>query len=91
MNQVELYIEELVLHGFSQEAARHIRGAVEAELTRLFAIQGIPPSLSAKGEFERLDGGSFEMKPDLKPVAIGNQIAKSVYTGFTKTSIGSKG
>ena len=42
---VELNIEELVLHGFPPGEHQHIGEAVERELSRLFAEQGVPPSL----------------------------------------------
>ncbi|GAX45682.1 hypothetical protein NIES4075_67030 [Tolypothrix sp. NIES-4075] len=78
---VELHIEELVLHGFERGDRHHISEAVQQELTRLFA-QGVPPSLAQGGEIGRLDGGGFEMTAGMQSGAIGAQIARSIYGGL---------
>lgn len=84
MNNIELHIEKLVLHGLSP-SDRHIIGrAVEFELTRLFTERGLPSSLSKGGNFAQVDSGTFNVAPNAKAGAIGNQIAQSVYAGFTK-------
>ena len=79
---IELHIEELVLHGFLPGNRHHIAAAVEAELTRLFTEQGIPPALSAGTAVPSVDAGAFHMAPGAKPAAVGQQIAGSVYNGF---------
>lgn len=76
---VELHLEELVLHGFSPGDRYRIGEAVERELTRLFIEQGVPPSLAQGGEVGRLDGGMFKVAPGSKAEAIGAQIAQAVY------------
>lgn len=81
-HNIELNIEELVLHGFLPGDRRHIGLAVEQELTRLFTERGLPPGLSSGGAVPSLDGGSFNMAPGAKPDAVGQQIAQTVYTGF---------
>ena len=43
---IELHIEELVLHGFEPGDRHRIGEAIERELARLFAEQGTPPSLA---------------------------------------------
>jgi hypothetical protein len=78
---VELHIEELLLHGFERGDRDRISEAVQQELTRLFA-QGVPPSLAQGGEIGRLDGGGFEMNADMQSGAIGSQIAQSIYGGL---------
>jgi hypothetical protein len=80
---VELRIEELVLHGFPPGDHR-IGDAVERELSRLFAEGGVPPSLTLGGDIPRLDAGAFEMNPGLGAQAAGEQIARSLYGGMTK-------
>lgn len=76
---VELHLEELVLHGFSPGDRYRIGEAVERELTRLFIEQGVPPSLAQGGEVAHLDGGMFKVAPGSKAEAIGAQIAQAVY------------
>lgn len=80
---VELYIEELVLYGFSPGARHSIGTAVERELSRLFTERGTPPSLAQRREVARLDSGAFEVKPGSKAEAIGAQVARAVYGGLS--------
>ena len=45
---IELHIEELVLHGFAPGDRHPIGDAVEHELIRLFAEQGLPSLLNGE-------------------------------------------
>jgi hypothetical protein len=81
---VELYIEELVLHGFQPGGHHLIGAAAERELSRLFAERGVPPSLVQGGDATHLDAGAFKMTPDLGAKAAGEQIARSLYRGMTR-------
>ena len=81
---VELHIEELVLHGFAPGDRYRIGDAVERELSRLFAEQGTPPALARGGDIGRLDGGSFEAKPGSRAETIGIQAAQAVYGGLRR-------
>ena len=81
---LELRIEELVLHGFEPGDRYRIGAAVERELTRLFAKQeGTPPSLARGREVARLDGGVFEVTPGSRAEVIGAQVARTVYGGLS--------
>jgi hypothetical protein len=80
---VELHIEELVLHGLAPGDRYRIGEAVERELRRLFAEQGAPASLTQGGEIERMDGGSFGVAEGSRGDAIGAQVAQAVYGGLT--------
>jgi hypothetical protein len=80
---VELRIEELVLHGFPAGDRHRIGDAAARELARLFAEQGTPPSLEEGGEIARLSGGSFEAKQGLGAEAVGVQVARAVYRGLS--------
>ena len=80
---IELHIEELVLHGFSPRERYAIGEAVQRELTQLFAEQGIHPSLNEQ-RIARLDGGSISVKQGTKADAIGKQVAQTVYGGMKK-------
>ena len=78
-HSIELHIEELVLHGFAPGDRYRIADAVERELARLFAEQGVPPSLAQNNHVARLDGRAFEVAPQAKPETMGVQIARAVY------------
>jgi hypothetical protein len=80
---IELRIEELVLHDFAPGDRYRIGETVQDELVRLFAEQGAPPSLTRGSEIGRLDGGTFEMKPGSRAEVIGVQVAQAVYGGLS--------
>jgi hypothetical protein len=80
---VELHIEELVLHGFPQDYGHRIGEGVQQELSRLFTEQGLPPSLSHGGDIPRLDAGAFEMNTDLGAHAVGAHVARALYGGMS--------
>ena len=81
---VELNIEELVLHGFSPGDRHRIGEAVQMELARLFAEQGASPSLARGGESEKIDGGSFNISKGSRAETVGAQVARSVYGGLNR-------
>ncbi len=83
-NNIELHIEELVLHGFPPKDRHLVGEAVQRELTRLLSERGIPSSLSKGGEIARLDGGSFSVKQGSKADAVGRQVAQAVYGGMKR-------
>ena len=79
---IELNIEELVLHGFSPGDRYRIGEAVEQELTRLLADRGVPKSMEHGGEVASMDGGAFEVAPGSRPDVVGSQVARAVYGGL---------
>lgn len=81
---IELHIEELVLHGFAPGDRYGIGEAVEHELQRLFAEQGTSLGLAQGGEIAHLDGGAFEVSPGAKVETVGVQIAQTIYGGFSR-------
>lgn len=76
---VEMNIEELVLHGFPPGDRRRISDALEHELSRLFAQRGVPPSLRENRRIESLQGGTFEVRPGAGPGETGVRVARIVY------------
>jgi hypothetical protein len=81
---IELHIEELVLHGFDRSLRYNIGDAVERELLRLLTDEGINPAHAANLETARLDAGAFHVAHDSKPEAIGAQVAQAVYGELKK-------
>jgi hypothetical protein len=81
---VDFHIEELILHGFAPGERDDIAEAVERELARLFAKEGVPPSLARGGEMAFLDGGTFEMTPGAGPETIGVQVAQTLHGGLNR-------
>jgi hypothetical protein len=81
---IELQIEELVLHEFTPGDRYRIGEAVEGELAKVFTEQGVPPSVAQGGEAARLGGGAFELKTNSTAKAIGIQVARAVYEGLSR-------
>ena len=79
---IELNIEELVLHGFSPGDRHRIGEAVEQELTRLLADRGVPQSLEGGGKVANIDGGAFDVAQGSRAEVVGAQVAKAVYGGL---------
>lgn len=81
---VELHIEELVLHGFAPADRYRIGAAVERELQRLLTEQGAPHLLNGNIELVQIDAGAFEVKPNAKSETIGVQVAQAIYGGMSR-------
>ena len=81
---IELQIGELILNGFPAGDRRRIGAAVERELGRLLSERGLPAALGQGGDRPSLDGASFEVRPNMRPEAVGVQVAQAVYRGFSK-------
>jgi len=81
---IELHIDELVLHGLPARDRRQIADAMQHELTRLFAERGTSPALANRGEVRHLDGGSFQVARGAKPNSVGAQVAQAVYGGLNR-------
>src|SRR5581483_9421147 len=76
---VELHIDALVLHGFAPGDRHAITQALEAELTRLLAERGVPPSLADGTSLGELPPIAFDVEPGALPGSLGSQLAQSIY------------
>lgn len=83
---IELHIEELVLHGFAHSDRWGIGEAVERELSRLFIENDFLPSLEDNTHIHNLNGGEFAVAQGAKADIIGTLIAQSVYKGINASS-----
>ena len=81
---VRLHIEELVLEGFPPGDRHRIAEAVQAELARLFADEGVPSGPASGESAPTLDGGTFPVAPQAGPSRIGAQVAQAVYRGLAR-------
>lgn len=75
---VELHIDELVLHGFAARDRHRIAAALERELTRLI-VQGDIAHQASPIQLDRVDAGSFHLDPAARPSYIGQTVAQRVY------------
>ena len=81
---IELHIEELVLHGFGPADRDAIGDAVRRELSRLLAEGEVPAAWACDSQTPALDGGSFEAAPGPTPDTVGTQIAQALHGGLTR-------
>jgi hypothetical protein len=81
---IELHIEQLVLHGFAPGDRYTFSNALEDELARMFAQQGVPRSLFGPAELEQISGRDFRIARGATPRRIGTQAAQAVYRGFNR-------
>lgn len=81
---IELYIAELVLHGLDPGDHGRFTAALEQELARLLADQGIAPHLQQGGAISVPDGGTFEIAPGSGLEAAGARIAQAVHGGLRR-------
>lgn len=76
---VELHIDELVLHGFAARDRHRIAAALERELTRLIAQGDVERLPASSMQVDRVDAGSFRLDPAARPSHIGQTVAQRVY------------
>lgn len=82
--EIDLHIDELVLHGFPPGDRQAIADALRGELIRLFAEHGVPPALAAGGEMPHADGGTFNMRSGEGAGSVGARIAAAVHGGLNR-------
>ncbi len=81
---IELHIEELVLHGVAPGDRHAVGGAVQAELTRLFAESGAPRGLAAGGSVGRIDAGTVNLTNGAGADGLGTGVARAVHGGLNR-------
>ena len=83
---INIHIERLILDGLPITRNQHslVQTAVEAELTRLLAADGLAPSLQTGGALSHLQGGSIQLTGEGNPGQLGQQIAQAVYGGIRR-------
>ncbi|HET7502147.1 MAG TPA: hypothetical protein VFK02_14115 [Kofleriaceae bacterium] len=83
---LELHIEELVLHGFSPADRHRIADAVRAELERRLAGPGTAEQLrhlASGAPIDRLDAGSLHVVEPARPAAIGAQVGGALASALS--------
>jgi hypothetical protein len=75
VKQVELHIEELVLHGFPASERYRIAESLALELGRLLSERGSPESAASR---EEMRAESFQARKG----EVGEQVAQAIYGGL---------
>jgi hypothetical protein len=78
---INLHIERLVLDGLPIEARQSglIRSAIETELARMLASNGLNPELLSGGALDSLRAGDIQLEREFTAQHLGKQIAGTVH------------
>jgi hypothetical protein len=90
-SNITLHIERLTLDGVPLAHSQRplVQAAVEAELARLLANDGLAAELHSGGTLRHIPGGNIQLSSNGNPYTLGQQIAQAVYSGIgTKPSGG---
>lgn len=81
---IELHIERLVLEGLEVEPRHrsHLQAALEGELARLLATDGLRSELLSGGAMRSLSAGEIQVTNQMSPLHLGNGIAQAVHGGI---------
>lgn len=82
--RIELYIEELVLEGFSSGDRLRIASAIEAELTRKLENEHLNGSLLTIKDIRWLNLGTINMAEGSSADKVGKKIANAIYDGLSR-------
>ena len=82
--EIEVRIEELILHGFSPADRLRIGAATEGELSRLLMERGLPKGLARGADLEAVDAGTFTRGSADTPAGMGGAIVHAVYGGLER-------
>jgi hypothetical protein len=87
---IKLHIERLVLDGLPVEAHQGalIQSAVETELERLIAGDGLRPELLSGGEFGSLRAGGVQFEQEFNAPRLGIRIAGALHRRIAADSGG---
>jgi hypothetical protein len=77
--EIDVHIEELVLHGFNPANRWLIADALEQELRGLLRAEGVPSQWLSSPE--RMEGGGISSANLTKPERAGIEIAGAAYRG----------
>lgn len=79
---IELVIDELILHGFDRRDQYRIGQAIQQELTTLLSRSEGTSSLNRDQELARVNAGTVHMSEDARPSVVGRHVAQAVYRGI---------
>jgi len=77
--EVDIRIDELVLHGFPHGDRYRIARGIEKELTRLISEDGIPAAFTRNADRPVLDAGPIDIESGTRPDVVGSRVARAVY------------
>lgn len=83
---INMKIERLVLDGISVPHGQRplLRAAVEEELTRLLAADGLAPGLLAGNTVPYVPAGGIQLAGESDITDLGRQVGRAVYGGLNR-------
>lgn len=86
VRKINVHIDRLVLDGLSIPSHRQplLRAAVETELGRLFAVNGLADHLRTNGAISHISASDIQLPEESSPGRLGQQIARAVYEGISR-------
>jgi hypothetical protein len=81
---INLHIERLILDGLNigPDQGSFVKAAVETELSRLLSEGGLASGLQSGGALPNIRAGSLELNGNENPSRLGQEIARSIYSGI---------
>jgi hypothetical protein len=76
---IELEIDELVLHGVPEADGLAVGDAMTRELAALLAARGVPDTLTRHTSTATKDGGAIELRRGAQSRVLAQQVAAAVY------------
>lgn len=82
--RLEIHIQRLVLDGIDISPGQEgpLQEALQTELSRMLAADGLAPRLLGGGALARVRGGDIQLTGDSDPAQLGGQVAQAVYGGI---------
>lgn len=80
--QIEINIDELVLHGFTPSDGRSIGEALQPALMQAFNDQPVAGTLNQSADIHFVDGGSFTVKQNSRPAQVVSAISNSIHASL---------
>lgn len=80
---INIQIERLILEGVDVSPSQRVRlqAAIEAELSRLVTVNGLPSHLQAGGTIPKLPA-NLSLTNTTNPMQLGQEIAQAIYGGM---------
>jgi hypothetical protein len=81
---INISIERLILEGLPLTHVQHplLQAAIEAELSRLLAADGLAHDLQSGGAFPRVPGSGIRLTGNDTPAYLGQQIARAIHSSI---------
>ncbi|HSI77829.1 MAG TPA: hypothetical protein VK957_18160 [Lunatimonas sp.] len=82
---IEIYIERIVLEGFDHLNRNELNQAIQHHLTAMLTEQGLPLTVTGIYEVSKLNGGHIHLPSNPTTGNIGKSIAGGIYQGLKTT------